>query len=332
MELPGQLKNKLNCYIILSVIIFLFSCSGDTEKTVKTVNTKTETHKVVVPDFNSDSAYAFVKKQVNFGPRTPGSKAHAACADYLAAQLKSYGFTVQIQNGTVTTFDKKKFILKNIIAEFNTDAKTRILLSSHWDTRPFADRDTKDQEKPIDGANDGASGVGVALEIARQIALSKPAIGVDIIFFDIEDYGSSGDDESWCLGSQYWAQNLHRDNYNAKLGVLMDMVGAPGAMFPKEQNSVDYAEAAVNTIWEAANKIGYGNYFVPQIRNFVGVDDHIYVNQAGIPCVDIIEYNQTTGGFGAYHHTHKDNMDVIDKNTLKAVGQTLLEVIYTTTP
>jgi len=332
MEQRGQLKHKINFLFGATIAMFIASCAGDTEHPEKIVQPKTETPKVNVPDFNPDSAYAFVKAQVDFGPRVPGTKAHAACADYLTAKLKSYGFDVQIQNGTVTTFDKKKFILKNIIASFNPNAGTRILLSSHWDTRPFADRDTKNTDKPFDGANDGASGVGVALEIARQIALTQPAIGVDIIFFDIEDYGSSGDDESWCLGSQYWANNLHKPNYNAKFGVLMDMVGAPGAMFPKEENSLELAPDAVEKVWAAAAKIGYANYFIPQSRNFVGVDDHIYVNKAGIPCIDIIEFNQATGGFGAYHHTHNDNMNVIDKNTLKAVGQTLLEVIYTSVP
>lgn len=330
MVQAGQLKNK-SMVLFFSFVSFLITSCGNENTEIKTENktTKIETPSVSTPLFDADSAYSYVKAQVDFGPRTPGSKAHAACADYLTAKLRSFGFDVQVQNGTVTTFDKKKFILKNIIASYKPETQTRILLSSHWDTRPFADRDTKDTDKPIDGANDGASGVGVALEIARQISASNPSVGVDIIFFDIEDYGTSGEDESWCLGSQYWANNLHKPNYTAKFGVLMDMVGAPGAMFPKEQNSVDYASAAVDKVWATAAKIGYSNYFTPQVRNFVGIDDHIYVNKAGIPCIDIIEFNQTTGGFGEYHHTHKDNMDVIDRNTLKAVGQTLLEVIYT---
>jgi Zn-dependent M28 family amino/carboxypeptidase len=258
----------------------------------------------------------------------PGTPAHAKCADYLSAKLKSYGFEVIVQNGTVTTFDKKKFNLKNIIGSFKPELQSRILLCSHWDTRPWADEDTKDADKPFDSANDGPSGVGVALEVARQVSIANPNIGVDIIYFDLEDWGTSGDNDSWCLGSQYWSKNLHKPNYYANFGILMDMVGAPNAMFPKEGNSVELASAAVEKVWKAANDIGYGNYFVSQTRHFVGTDDHLPVNKAGIPCIDIIEYNQATGGFGEYHHTHKDNMDVIDRNTLKAVGQTLLEVIY----
>ncbi|MCE9540698.1 MAG: M28 family peptidase [Bacteroidetes bacterium] len=317
--------------LLFCVNAFLFLASGcdQTQETKETVETKTvDVKKITAPDFNADSAYAYIKTQVDFGPRVPGTASHAKCADFLVAKLKSYGLETIVQRGTVQTFDKKQFTLKNIIASFKPEAQSRILICSHWDTRPFADSDIKDKDKPIDGANDGASGVGVALEIARQVSSIQPNIGIDIILFDIEDYGTSGNNESWCLGSQFWAKNLHKTNYYANFGVLLDMVGGPNAIFPKESNSVELASAAVDKVWKAASNIGYGNYFLSQTKEFVGVDDHIYVNQAGIPCIDIIEYNQATGGFGDYHHTHKDNMSLIDKNTLKAVGQTLLEVIY----
>jgi Zn-dependent M28 family amino/carboxypeptidase len=323
----------LNLFIIILFILFFDACNSEKEKQVEGASTKTvEINKIPTPDFNADSAYAYVKAQVDFGARIPGTIAHAKCADYLITKLKSSGFDVMIQNGTVQTFDKKQFNLKNIIASYNAEAQSRILICSHWDTRPWADEDTKNQEKPFDGANDGASGVGVALEIARQINFSHPDIGVDIILFDIEDYGTRGNDNSWCLGSQYWANNLHKSNYFANFGILLDMVGGPNAIFPKEQKSVDMASSAVDKVWKAANAIGYGNYFLSQTKDFVGIDDHVYVNKAGVPCIDLIEYNQVSGGFGDYHHTHNDNMSLIDKNTLKAVGQTLLEVIYKTSP
>jgi Zn-dependent M28 family amino/carboxypeptidase len=236
---------------------------------------------------------------------------------------------VIIQKGTIQTFDKKQFSLKNIIASYKPELQSRIMICSHWDTRPWADSDAKDPDKPFDSANDGPSGVGIGMEIARQINLKNPSVGVDIILFDLEDYGESGGDENtWCLGSQYWAQNLHVPNYTANFGVLLDMVGGPNAIFPKEGNSVELASAAVDKVWKTGNDIGYGNYFSSQTKSFVGIDDHIWVNKAGVPCIDIIEYNQATGGFGDYHHKHSDNMSMIDKNTLKAVGQTLLEVIY----
>ncbi|MGB3949157.1 MAG: M28 family peptidase [Bacteroidia bacterium] len=324
--------NKKYYFLVLITVLsvlFFASCGNNKEQPNEVVVTKSvETNRIEAPDFNADSAYAFVKAQVDFGPRVPGSKAHSKCADYLANKLKSYGLETTVQTGTVQTFDKKQFTLKNIIGTFKPDARSRILICSHWDTRPWADEDTKDKDKPFDSANDGPSGVGVAMEIARQISATHPTIGVDFIFFDMEDYGTSGDNESWCLGSQYWAKNLHKPNYFANFGVLLDMVGGANALFPKEKNSVEYASAATDKVWKVAADLGYGNYFSPQIKMFVGVDDHIYVNKAGIPCIDVIEYNQATGGFGDYHHTHKDNMDIIDKTTLKAVGQTLLEVIY----
>jgi len=328
MALSGQFRTKLQFIFFVNLFIFLAACHNETQETKETTTKTVEVKKIPTPDFNADSTYSYIKAQVDFGPRVPGTPAHAKCADYLVAKFKSYGLETMVQRGTVQTFDKKQFILKNIIASFNPEAQSRIMICSHWDTRPFAEEDTKDQDKPIDGANDGASGVGVAMEIARQVSLSHPNIGIDIILFDIEDYGTSGSNDSWCLGSQYWSKNLHKTNYFANFGVLLDMVGGPNAVFPKESKSVEYASDAVDKVWKTANDIGYGNYFLSQTKEFVGVDDHVYVNQAGIPCLDIIEYNPATGGFGDYHHTHKDNMSLIDKNTLKAVGQTLLEVIY----
>ncbi len=315
--------------VMLFISLFAVSCKNEKAEQ-QSPPSQAVIKKITPPTFNSDSAYAFVKAQVDFGPRIPGSAAHAACANYLSSKLKTYGFEVIIQKGTVQTYDGKKFSLKNIIASYKPELKSRVLVCSHWDTRPWADEDKEHPDKPFDGANDGASGVGVGLELARQIQSLPPAIGVDIIFFDLEDYGEvDGEDESsWCLGSQYWAKNLHQPNYYANFGVLLDMVGAAHAVFPKEEQSMNNASAAVNKIWKAANEIGYGNYFSPETRAHVGIDDHIYVNQAGIPCLDIIPYDEISKGFGDFHHTYKDNMSIIDKTTLKAVGQTLLEVIY----
>jgi hypothetical protein len=327
-----SLKAFTGYLIVFPFSVFLFSCSNEstttapTENPVKTVEVK----KVPTPEFNADSAYQFIKAQVDFGPRVPGTKAHAACADYLSSKLKSYGFEVMIPSGqTVKTYDQKQFILKNIIASFKPELQKRILICSHWDTRHISESDTKDKDKPNDGANDGASGVGVAMEIARQINLNNPNVGVDIIYFDLEDYGNSGNDESWCLGSTYWSKNLHKPGYVANFGILLDMVGGPDAVFVKEGYSMDKAPGVVDKVWKAGHDLGYGNYFLPQTVRFVGSDDHVPINEnAHIPTIDIIEYNQATGGFAGYHHTHKDNMSMIDKKTLKAVGQTLLEVIY----
>jgi glutaminyl-peptide cyclotransferase len=328
---PMHYRSFQQAALMLFISLFVISCQNET----KEQHTAQEPEqpilkKVIVPSFDADSAYNFVKTQVDIGPRIPGTAAHSKCADYLTTKLKSFGFEVIVQKGTVQTYDGKKFSLKNIIASYHPELKSRVLVCSHWDTRPWADEDEQNKNKPFDGANDGASGVGVGLELARQVQLSPPAIGVDIIFFDLEDYGETGGDDetSWCLGSQYWSKNLHKPDYYANFGILLDMVGGVHAVFSKEEGSVNNASAIVDKIWKTANSIGYGPYFSPQTREYVGTDDHLYVNQAGIPCVDIIPFDEPTKGFGDFHHTHKDNMSIIDKTTLKAVGQTLLEVLY----
>ena len=321
----------------LIALSLLTSCECNKPKQQEAVNSKPETVSLPVPDFNADSAYEFTSAQVAFGPRVPGTPAHAKCADYLVSKLKSYGLPVIIQQGEVTTFDNKKLIAKNIIAQFNPDSKQRILLCSHWDSRPFADQDSVRKNEPIDAACDAASGVAVLLEMARNLQNSKLNIGIDIIFLDVEDWGQPDDSklpimkDSYALGTQYWAKNPHVPNYFASFGVLLDMVGAKGAKFYQEKNSLGFAPYVVKKVWDAAAKAGYSDYFIYNTGGEV-LDDHYYINTiANIPTIDIIQYdaNSRSRVFGDYWHTHNDNMSIIDKNTLKAVGQTLLQVAFT---
>ena len=300
---------------------FFSSCSpppDDTDTTkVKPVVKK------FVPDFNSDSAYAFIKAQVDFGPRVPGTSAHEKCMNYIIAKMKSYGMDVTVQTGSVVAYNGKTMPVKNIIASYKKENQDRVLLAGHWDTRPMADRDTFNIDKPIDGASDGASEVAVMIEIARLLSISKADIGIDFIFFDMEDYG-----DEYCQGSEYWAKTLHTPNYYAKYGILMDMVGAKGAKFPIEGNSWEFASSVVQKVWAKGNELGYGNYFDNNKMQSI-TDDHVNVNIfANIPCIDIIQMDPVTGDFGPYHHRHSDNMNIIDKNTLKAVGQTVTAVVY----
>jgi Zn-dependent M28 family amino/carboxypeptidase len=324
--------------LYISILFLLFGCGNDSEKEIEPI---IETPivvepKIEKPDFNADSAYLFVQEQVDFGPRFPNNEAHGKCAKYLKHKLQSYGLNTITQIGKAKTFNNKEITIKNIIGSYNPEAEKRILLFAHWDSRPFADHDSKDLTKPILGANDGASGVGVLIEVARQLNIYKPTIGVDIIFFDAEDYGEPRgiiEDENsaktWCLGSQYWANNMHIPNYNAEYGILLDMVGSSNAYFTQEAFSMHYAPLVVQKIWNNAKKLGYGNYFVNRQTNFVGTDDHQYVNEiAKIPSVDIIHYEQSRNGFHPSWHTHNDNMDVIDKVTLSVVGEVLLYTIY----
>jgi hypothetical protein len=229
--------------IVLSLI--LFSCNNEPGKHTTTA---TEKEKSSVPEkattFNADSAYAFVKAQVGFGPRVNNTPAHEKCGNYLEKKLKEYCTDVIIQQGQVKAFNGTLLKFRNFIASYNPGTNNRIFICSHWDSRPWADHDPDKAKRrtAIDGANDGASGVGIILEIARQLSLSKPATGVDLLLLDAEDYGppedtkQPGEDTSdwWALGSQYWAKHPHKDNYYAKLGILLDMVGAPHATFLQE--------------------------------------------------------------------------------------------------
>jgi glutaminyl-peptide cyclotransferase len=330
-----KIRYQFHLFII---ILFVASCAGDQTQKQDEVTVSvpsTSTPKIPVPVFNADSAYAFVKQQVDFGPRIPGSKAHAACASWLENKFRSYMPDVTVQTGVVTTFDQKKYELKNIIASFKPNLTKRILLCAHWDTRPFADRDEgQNLNKPFDGANDGGSGVGVLLEIARQLSISQPELGVDFILFDLEDYGQPESStfpqmrDSWCLGAQYWARNPHKPGYYARYGILLDMVGAKNPVFPREAVSMQYASSTVEKVWRAAANLGYGKYFVNAHTGAI-TDDHVYVNQiANIPCIVIVHYYPDERDFFGHHHRVTDNMDQIDPNTLKMVGQTVLQVLF----
>jgi hypothetical protein len=312
----------------LLLLVFL-SCQNDKPKD-KTV--EVQKPKIEAPKFNADNAFEFIEKQLSFGPRVPGTKAHDSCATWLEEQFKNYGAQVIIQQAEMPG-TSKTYKIKNIIASFNPAAAQRILLCAHWDTREMADQDTERKNEPIPGADDGGSGVGILLEIARIINENKlKNIGVDIVLFDAEDQGESGmggKRETWCLGAQYWSKNPHVPNYTASFGVLLDMVGARSAKFPKEGISQKHASYYVDRIWKTAWGLGYSDFFLNVDERQI-IDDHLYVNEIRkIPTVDIIYISQDSPtGFGSHWHTHKDNIDVISKTTLSAVGQTLVQVLY----
>lgn len=311
--------------VLLAVVLSAFSVS------CKTNNGKVQGNPgdavVAVPEFNADSAYLYVKTQVDFGPRVPNTKEHIACGNYLAGKLKEHGATITNQYADLTTFDGTILKARNIIGSYNTENKKRILLFAHWDTRPFADEDPdkKNYYTPIPGANDGASGVGVLLEIARQINMQAPRLGIDIIFFDAEDYGKTNEG-FWALGSQYWARNPHTSNYNARFGILLDMVGGKNSVFKKEGHSEKYARGINRKVWNKAEELGYGNYFADGMIGAVTDDHYSVIEYLSIPCIDIIPHDFSDEG--SPWHTLKDDMSRIDRSTLKAVGQTVLAVIY----
>jgi len=292
----------------------------------------------VGPSFNADSAFTYCAAQCDFGPRTMNSEAHEKCADWIVAKFKQLGCVVKTQKADLQGFDGTTLKSTNIIASYNPKATTRILLCAHWDSRPWADNDpdSANHHKPVMAANDGASGIGVMIEIARQLQKDKKLkIGVDFVCFDAEDYGTPywadhQDDNSWALGAQYWSKNLPQ-GYEARYGILLDMVGGQSSKFYREGMSQQYANAIVKKVWRAAYQAGYGSYFPKEDGGMI-TDDHIPVNQnAQIPTIDIIPYypdcQQST--FGPTWHTVSDDMQHLDKATLKAVGQTLIQILYT---
>lgn len=290
---------------------------------------------VPVPSFSADSAYHFIEKQVSFGPRVPGTSSHKKTEEWLKNKFTAYGYEVTLQNFTALLYDGKTVPGTNIIASFKPDASKRILLAAHWDTRAMSDRDDNVKNKAIDGANDGASGVGVLLEIARNLVEDSTTVGVDFILFDVEDWGAPSDFVGpvnhpyggYCLGSEYWSKNLHKEGYHAYYGILLDMVGAEGAQFMHEDLSLRVAPTIVSTVWSTASQLGYGQYFLNRKGGSI-VDDHVPVNlNAKIPMIDIIDY-RLNDDFFPHHHTINDNMGNINKGTLKAVGQSVMHVLY----
>ena len=316
--------------LCMVAIVVMVGCQGKTSREA----VQEEKPVVEVPRFDADSAYAYVEHQVSLGYRIPGTETHRATAEWLASKLKEYGATVTRQEAVLTAWDGTQLPSVNIVGAFSPEKATRILLLAHWDSRPYADYDTDPSfhRKPIDGANDGASGVGVLLEIARHLADTPPQVGVDILLLDAEDYGAPrdkvDDGSSWALGAQYWSEHPHKPGYRARFGILLDMVGAKGATFYREQFSQYWASAIIDKVWATAARLGYDYMFINESGGGV-TDDHLYINRYGIPTIDIIHQEpQSLTGFFPYWHTRGDNMDNIDKTVLEAVGRTVMTVVY----
>ncbi len=309
--------------LLISLILFTSCAQKANENTTASVSAPLKV------EFNADSCYSYLANQVAFGPRVPNTKAHKECAKYLVSTLESFADTVITQDVNLTAFDGTRLESRNIIASFNPASKNRIMLCAHWDSRPVCDEDpnAENHKTPVLGANDGASGVAVLMELARCFAISKPNVAVDIVFFDSEDYGNSSVEHSYCLGSQYWARSPHTPNYRARFGILLDMVGGAGARFDKDVVSMHFASDVVNGVWKTAADMGYASLFSNEMGGSL-IDDHYYVNMlSAIPCIDIIDYTKDEG-FPSTWHTVNDNLENIDKNVLNAVGTVLVNYIY----
>ncbi|WP_341228150.1 M28 family peptidase [uncultured Arcticibacterium sp.] len=333
------MKATIKILSFILAVSFFSSCTSNTTEETKSSVEDVKKPSVLAPDFKSVLAYEKIKEQLDFGVRLPNTLGHKKCGDWIVETMRSYGLEVIEQEFEAYSFKGTSLDARNIIASYNPTAKKRVLLAAHWDTREVADQDDERKNEPILGANDGASGVAILLQIAETIAQSadKPNIGIDYIFFDAEDGGKPesfegnalNDYGGYLMGSDYWAKNPHIENYTAFYGVLLDMVGAKGATFYKDKISMRVAPSVVNKIWNVASAKGYSSFFLSAIGGDI-LDDHIPVIQhRNIPMIDIID--QKLGGnqtFFDHWHTHDDNLDAIDVNTLEAVGETMIQTLY----
>lgn len=340
-------RNRIVAIVLLALIVLWVVVQSLPKSTPKSNSapSTTEVKLVEPPLFKVDSAMKFLRAQVDMGPRVPMSAGHNQCGDWIVAKCKSMGGEITEQITKVTSWEGNATPVRNIIAQWGKNKKSRVILAAHWDSRWVADKDPKkeNQRKPIDGANDGASGVAVLLEIARIMQEKQPEVGVDLVFFDNEDQGApewsdlspQESNKTWCLGSQYWANNPHNID-NVRFGILLDMVGGKNARFNMEGTSMAAAGDVMGWIWNQANRLGYGNLFVKEEIGGI-TDDHVFMNQAGVRSIDIIDMRPNTvtmgmGGFefGHFHHTLSDNMENIDPQVLEAVGKVVATALYNT--
>ena len=324
--------------IFLSFLLLLsVALTGCKNQNQASAGQDTDTIAVTQVQFNADSAYASVVAQCDFGPRVPGSAAHDRCGDYIVSRFKALGLSVSEQRADQKAWDGKVLHTRNIIAAYRPELADRIIICTHWESRPWADADPDSSlhRQPVMAANDGASGVAVMLEVARKLEELKPELGIDFICFDSEDYGMPywaetddvADGSDWCLGSQYWAAHPHVPGYKARFGILLDMVGGRDARFCFEGISMRYASEVMVHVWDAAGRAGASQLFLAEQGGYAQ-DDHVPMNEvAGIPTIDIIPYVEGEHTFGATWHTTQDTPENISRETLKGVGQTLLQFL-----
>ena len=309
-------------FFIIGGALALAGCGGNRT----TAATDDADSAAIEVSFDADSAYSYVAKQVSFGPRVPNTEAHRVCGEWLVSELGRRGLKVTEQRAELKAFDGTILNALNIFGQLNPEKDDRILLLAHWDCRPWADEDPDpaNRKTPVDGANDGASGVGVILEIARQLSLNNPGKGVDVLFVDAEDWGTQGDEQSWAMGARYFMEHLPVKDYTPREAILLDMVGGKDAVFCREYFSEQAAPRLAQSLWGIAEALGHGSMFLNRFGGAV-TDDHVQLIEHGIPTVDIIEYHpEDETGFDPDWHTLSDNMDGIDKATLRAVGETVM--------
>ena len=321
--------------ILLLPALLLGSCKGQ-QKTDGDA-AASDTIPLSQVKFNADSAFAHIVKQCEFGPRVPNSEAHQRCGDYIVSAFRRLGLQVTEQKADLKALDGKTLAMRNIVASYLHEQTERVIICAHWESRPWADADpdSSKHRQPVMAANDGASGVGVMLELARLLPQLNPAVGIDFICFDAEDYGTPywdaalepEDGSDWCMGSRYWSRNPHVAGYRARYGILLDMVGGEDARFCFEGISMRYARDVMVRLWDAASRCGHSDLFQSREGGWAQ-DDHVPMNEvAGIPTIDVIPFVEGDHTFGATWHTVSDTPERISKTTLKGVGQSLIQFL-----
>jgi len=312
------------------IVVLTGSCaSPQGEKPSRPVRTPAASSPTL-PDFDPARSFQDLSRVAGFGPRNAGSPGHQQCLTYIGATLSQLADSVATDQFMQEGYDGEVLRLTNIFASFNPHQKTRVLLCTHWDTRPRAERDPRPERRnePIVGANDGASGVAVLLELARCFREHAPPIGVDLVFFDGEDYGREGDLTYYLLGSRRFAATKP-DGYMPRFGILLDMIGDAQLELPKESHSVSYAPDVVDLVWNTARQLGFH-----QFSNSLGdpiTDDHLPLNLAGIRTIDLIDFSYPDESH-RYWHTHDDTPDKCSPESLNVIGTVLLHVLYSLSP
>ncbi len=271
------------------------------------------------PAADGERAFRHLEAQVACGPRVPGSAASASCREYFLAHLSGRAHRVGLQQWRMPDpYGADTLNLVNLLAHFHPDRAQRVLLAAHYDSRPWADRDTgAARELPVPGANDGGSGAAILLEIAAALAVWDPGIGVDLVFFDGEDYGKEGDIEQYLLGSRHFVDTM--GGYRPRAMLLLDMVGDTNLRIPMEGNSLRSAPALTQLVFAVAESLGAVGFV--QSPGPPVIDDHVPFLRAGIEAVDLIDMDYPEW------HTTRDLPTACSSGSLQTVTEVVLHVL-----
>lgn len=291
--------------------------------------------------FDAQSAMGYVRDQLAFGPRNPGSTGHDREAEWLVTEMRKRADTVVVQDWTHTTKKGEKLKLRNVLARFRPAATDRVLYLTHWDTRPVSDMevDPANRNKPIMGANDGASGPALFLALADQLKKTPPTLGVDLLFVDGEDYGDfdtysdTATSPDVLIGSSYFANHLPSPSYKPLFGVLWDMIADAHLQLYEEVNSAQFAPEVVQRVWNQAADFGYEQWFIPQAKLAI-TDDHLPLENKGLRVIDVLDYDYCVNGGvdcndpgTTYHHTQGDTIDKLSAQSFQIVGDVALALV-----